>query len=171
MHSLAHRLVAAEREGQVGDPAGHVHVRQVLADFPRRLDEIDAVIIVLVDPGRDGKNVRIEDDVFRREAHLFGQDAVGARANLDLALAGIRLALLVESHDDDRGTVAHHGSRVLDKGLLTLFKGNRIHDRLALHAFQTRLDHLEFRGIDHDRHARDIGFGGDEMQELGHRLH
>jgi hypothetical protein len=33
-----------------------------------RLDEVDAVIVVLFDAGRDGEDVRIEDDVFGREA-------------------------------------------------------------------------------------------------------
>ena len=27
----------------------------------------------------------------------------------------------------------------------------------------------EFRGIDHHRHARDVGLGGDEVEELDHR--
>ena len=70
MHRLAHRLVAAERERQVGDAAGDMRVRQVLADPARRLDEIDAVIVVLFEAGRDRKDVRIEDDVFRREVEL-----------------------------------------------------------------------------------------------------
>jgi hypothetical protein len=32
------------------------------------------------------------------------------------------------------------------------------------------LDHLELRGIDHHRHARDVGLGGDEVEEVDHRL-
>ena len=33
------------------------------ADFARRLDEIDAVIVVLLDARRDSENIGIEDDV------------------------------------------------------------------------------------------------------------
>ena len=43
----------------------------------RRLDEVDAVIVVLLDAGRDREDVRIEDDVLGREADLLGQDLVG----------------------------------------------------------------------------------------------
>ncbi len=78
MHRLAHRLVAAERERQVRDATGHMRVRQLLADEARRFDEGDAVIVVLLDAGRDGEDVRIEDDVFRREADLVDEDIVGA---------------------------------------------------------------------------------------------
>ena len=67
MHRLAHRLVAAERERQIGDAAGNMRMRQVLPDPARRLDEVDAVIVVLFEAGRDREDIRIEDDVFRRE--------------------------------------------------------------------------------------------------------
>ena len=67
VHGLAHRLVAAERERQIGDAAGDMRVRQVFADPARRLDEVDAVIVVLLKPGGDRKDIGIEDDVFRRE--------------------------------------------------------------------------------------------------------
>src|SRR5450432_1508321 len=59
MHGLAHRLVAAERERQVGDAAGDMGVRQVLPDPARRLDEVDAVIVVFLQPGRNGEDVGI----------------------------------------------------------------------------------------------------------------
>ena len=41
--------------------------------------------------------------------------------------------------------------------------------RLALHALQPRLDHRPLGGVDHDRHARDVGLRGDEVQEAHHR--
>ncbi len=61
---------------------------------PRRLDEIDAVIVVLLDAGGDGEDVRIEDDVLRREAGLLGQQLVGAGADFDLARLGVGLPCL-----------------------------------------------------------------------------
>jgi hypothetical protein len=48
--------------------------------------------------GGDGEDVGIEDDVLREEAHLLGQEAVRALADLELALGRRRLALLVELH-------------------------------------------------------------------------
>ena len=125
---------------------------------------------MLVDACRHRENIRIEDDVFRREPHLFRQYAISARANRDLALARVGLALLVEGHDDHRRAVAHHRARMIDERRLAFLQRDRIDDRLSLHAFQPCLDHLEFRGIDHHRHARDIGLGRDEVQEFLHCL-
>ena len=90
VHRLAHRLVAAEGEGEVGDAAGDVDVRQGLDDAAGRLDEVDAVVVVLLDAGGDGEDVGVEDDVLGREADLLGQEPVGAGADLDLARAGCR---------------------------------------------------------------------------------
>jgi len=53
-------------------------MRQARDDLAGRLNEIDAVIIVLLDAGRDCKDIRIEDDVFRWKTDLFGQNLVGA---------------------------------------------------------------------------------------------
>ena len=79
---------------------------RVCADLPRRLDEGDAVAVVLLDAGRDGEDVRVEDDVLGRKAGLFGQKLVGARADRDLALERVGLALLVERHHHDRRAIA-----------------------------------------------------------------
>ncbi len=74
MHLLAHRLVAAEGEGEVRHPARDMHQRHFLPDRPRRFDEVDAVIVVFLDARRDRKDIRIEDDVFRRKARLVRQN-------------------------------------------------------------------------------------------------
>ena len=63
---------------------------QVGFDPARRFDKVDRIIVVLLDAGRDGQDVRIENDVLRREADLLRQQAVGARANLGLAFAAYR---------------------------------------------------------------------------------
>jgi hypothetical protein len=44
-------------------------------DAARRLDEVHRVVVVLLDAGGDGEDVGVEDDVFRREADLFGEQA------------------------------------------------------------------------------------------------
>jgi len=54
------------------------------------------------------------------------------------------------------------------KGLLALLHADRIDDRLARHAFEARLDHRPFRTVDHYRHARDVGLGGEQFKEGGH---
>ena len=70
MHGLAYTIVAAEGERQVGNATRDMHAGQVLADPARCLDEVDAVIVVLLHAGGDGEDIGIEDDVFRRKADL-----------------------------------------------------------------------------------------------------
>ena len=145
MHRLAHPLVAAEGEGEIGDAARDMHVRQLGLDAARGLDIGEAVIAMLLDAGGDGEDVGIEDDVFRREADLLGQKRVGALADLEFALRGLGLALLVEGHHHHGGAVAADLLGVLEEGPLAFLHADRIHHRLALHAFQPGLDHRPFR--------------------------
>ena len=70
---------------------------------------------MLVDPGRDGEDVRVEDHVLGREAGLLDEQPVRALADRDLALDGVGLALLVERHHDDAGAVAAHRARLLEE--------------------------------------------------------
>ena len=90
VNRLAHHVVAAEREREVADAAADLHARAGRLDDPRRLDEVDRVVVVLLEAGRDRQDVRIEDDVGRIEAGLFRQQLVGALADLDLALRRCR---------------------------------------------------------------------------------
>ena len=100
---------------------------------------------------------------------IVDQELVGARADLDLALLGVGLALLVERHDHDRGAVARHLAGVVEERLLAFLHADRIDDRLADDAFQPGLDHAPLGAVDHDRHAGDVGLGGDQLEEGGHR--
>jgi hypothetical protein len=147
-----------------------MRVRQFLADDLRRFDEGNAVARVFLDAGRDRENVRIEDDVFRRKTDFIDENFVSARADLNLALDRVGLALLVERHHDDRRAIAAHEPRVMPEGVLAFLHRNRIDDTLALHAFQARLDHRPLRGVDHDRHFGDIGLRRDQVQKRHHRL-
>ncbi len=170
VHRLAHRLVAAEGEGEVGDAAGDLGGRAALLDLARGLDEVDAVIVVFLDAGGDREDIGVEDDVLGREADLVHQDVVGAGADLDLALLGVGLALLVERHDDDRGAVAAHLAGLGDEGFDAFLHGDRVHDRLAGDALQAGLDHAPLGAVDHDRHLGDIGLRSDQLQVGVHRL-
>ncbi len=117
-------------------------MREVRDDLARRLDEVDAVIVVFLDAGGDGEDVRVEDDVFGRKARLFGQQLVGAGADFHLARLRIRLPLFVEGHHDDGSAIGAHQLGMMQECLLALFKRYRIDQRLALHAFQARFDDL-----------------------------
>ena len=105
VHGLADLVVAAEAERDIGDAAAHLRMRQVGLDPARRVDEVNRVVVVLLHARGNGENVRIEDDVFRREADLVDQDPVSALADADLLLVGRGLALLVEGHHHYRGAV------------------------------------------------------------------
>jgi hypothetical protein len=65
--SPAHRLVAAEEKLRFETPPEIWHAGSAL-DLARRLDEVDAVVVMLLDAGRDREDVGIEDDVFGRKA-------------------------------------------------------------------------------------------------------
>ncbi len=170
MHRLTHRLVAAEGEGQIRDTAGNMHERHGFADGLGGLDEIDAVIIVLFDTGRNGKHIRVEDNVFGQNPGLLRQELVGARADLNLALVSIGLPHFVKSHDDDGSAVIAHQTRLLEKLLLAFLQRDGVDDRLALNAFQASLDDLPFGAVDHHRHAGNIRLGGNQIEKLDHGL-
>ena len=106
--------------------------------MPRRLDEVHRVVVVLLEPGGDREDVRVEDDVGRIEAGLLGQQPVGALADRDLALDRVGLALLVEGHHDHAGAVAADGPRLVQEVGFAFLQADRVDDRLALHALQAR---------------------------------
>ena len=122
-----------------------MHIGELGLDPPRRLDIGAGIVVVLLDAGCDREDVGIKDDVFRREAGLFGQEAVGALADREFALDRVGLPLLVEGHDDDGGAVAADFAGVVEKGPLAFLQADRVDHRLALHAFQPGLDHRPFR--------------------------
>ena len=146
-----------------------MHMRTATADFLHRLDEVDGIIVMLFEAGGDREDIGVEDDVLGRKADA-GEQLVGPLANLDLARLGVGLPDLVERHDDDRSAIGHAFARMREEGFLALLHADRIDDRLAGNAFQARLDHGPFRAVDHHRNARDVGLGGDELQERRHRI-
>ena len=55
------------------------------------------------------------------------------------------------------------------KTLFAFLQRDRVDDALALQALEAGLDHAPLRRVDHDRHARDVGLGRDQVQEARHR--
>ena len=169
MHGFADPLVSPEREGEVREAAGNLDPWEGVLDLAARLDKGDAVAVVFLDPGSNGEDIGIENDILRGKADFPGQYPVGAGADVDFTFDGIRLPLLVERHDDDGGTIAKHFSGLLAEGLFAFFKADRVYDGFALYASEAGLDHGPFRGIDHDRHAADVRLRCDKLEELRHR--
>ena len=119
--------------------------------------------------GRDRQNIRIENDVVRRDAGAFRQEPISAGADIDSPLKIIGLPGFIERHHDDRGAVPFHQSRLPQKFFLAVLQADRIHDRFSLDAFQSRFDHAPLRAVNHHRHPRDLWLTPDEMEELRHR--
>ena len=111
-------------------------MRQLAFDVFAGADKVLCVVVMLFDTGGDGKDIGVEDNIFRREADLFGEDFVGATANLNFTFAGVGLTNLVESHHHHRGAVAANQFRMVDKGFDALFHRNRVNDAFALNTFQ-----------------------------------
>src|SRR5690606_5531111 len=97
---LPHNVIAAEGKADVRYTARDPCMRQIARDPTRRFDEIHRIMVVFIDTGCDSKYVRVEDDVFRREADLVHQDAVCAFTNFLASLEIVRLPLLIKSHDE-----------------------------------------------------------------------
>ena len=124
---------------------------------------------MLINPGRDRKDVRVEDNVFRREAYLFGKNFVRPSANLNFTRSSVGLPLLVKGHHHHCSTVASQQLRVVDKGLNPLFHRDGVNDAFTLNALQPFFDDVPFRGVDHNRHAGDIRLTGDKVEKTHHR--
>ncbi len=99
------------------------------------------------------------------KADLVDQQVVRALADPHLVLDRRGLPLLVEGHDDDRGAVAPDQPGVVQELGFAFLEADRIDDRLALHAFQAGFDDRPLRAVDHERHAADVGLGGQQVEE------
>ena len=123
---------------------------------------------MLFNPRGDRQDIRVEDNVLWRKRDFFRQDLIGPGANLDLPVDGIGLPHFIKRHH-------HHGRAVpLDQAglffefLLAFLQADGIDHALALNALQAGLDHRPLRTVDHERDAANIGFRGNEVQELHH---
>ncbi|MND65278.1 hypothetical protein D3C80_566420 [compost metagenome] len=144
-------------------------MRQVSFDVGTGFDKVDGVVVMLFNTGSNGENIRVENNVFRREADALGQNFIGTAANLEFALARIGLAHFVKRHHHHRGTVTTHQLGMVNKGLFALFHRDGVNDAFALNALQAFFDHRPFGGVDHDRHPGDIRLTGDQVEKTHHR--
>ena len=71
--------------------------------------------------------------------HFVYQNAVAALADLDTALIGVGLAILVKGHYDYSRPVALDFARLSHKVFFAFFKADRIYHGLALHHLEPGL--------------------------------
>src|SRR5437867_2037742 len=168
MHRVAHHFVSTKRKRDVTDAAIDFRQRKSGFNAACRFDEADSVIVVFLDAGRNSEDIRIKNDVLRREAHFFGQDAVRPSADFHFAVGGIGLTLFVKGHHDDRSSVAPDLSGVIFKDVFPFFQADGIDDTFALNTFQSGLDHGPTRAVDHNGNARDVRLDRNQIQESRH---
>lgn len=123
---------------------------------------------MLFDSGGDGEDIGVENDVLGREADFTDEDVVGAFADAALVIVGGGLALFIEGHDDDGGSVVQDVGGIFTEGVFSFFEGDGVDDALALEVLEAFGDDFPFRGIDHDGDGLDVGLGLDEVEEAGH---
>ena len=144
-------------------------MRQLAFDVFAGADKVLCIVIVFFDTGRHREDIRVKDNIFRREADLFGEDFVGATANLNFTFAGVGLTNLVESHHHHRGAVAANQFRMVDKGFDALFHRDGVNDAFSLNAFQALFNDFPLGGVNHDRHAGNVRLAGNQVKETHHR--
>src|SRR5215469_15319475 len=121
-----------------------MHERKFGANAWGRFDIGAGIIVMLVDSRRHSEDIGIKDDVFGREADPVDENVVGTPADGKFSFRSVRLALLVEGHDDDGGAVTQDLPRLRDEQLLAFLQADRIDDRLSLYDFQSRFDDAPF---------------------------
>ncbi|MNZ71580.1 hypothetical protein D3C78_899450 [compost metagenome] len=119
-------------------------MRQLTFDVFTGANKILRIVVVLFDTGRDGENIRVENNVFWRKADLFGQNRVGAAANLNFTLAGIRLTDFVKGHHHNCRAITAHQFGVVDKRLNAFFHRDGVNDAFTLNALQPFFDDVPF---------------------------
>ena len=97
------------------------------------------------------------------KACLVHQQAVAALRNRNATLDAVRLPLLVERHHDHGRTQTPDLARLVQEFFIAVLEADRIGHALALQALQSRCQHFPAGRVDHDRHAGDVRFGGQQV--------
>ena len=135
MHGLPDLVVPPECERQVGNPSGSLGSVQVLMYPPDCLYEIDSISGMFFYPGAYRQHIGIEDYFLGRYPGSSKQP-VCPGAYLDFSLECGGLSLLVESHDDHRGTEAAYCESLVDECLFAFFQAYGIDDAFSLGILQ-----------------------------------
>src|SRR5258708_14022786 len=128
MHRLAHGVVAAERKRDIAHSSAYLTMRQMCFNPSGRVNKRFRVRIVLLDTGGDRKYVRIEKDIFRREANLIHQNPIRPRADLSFAFERVVLYFFVERHHDNDSTIAALQLRLWSTLFFAFLRTDRIHN-------------------------------------------
>src|SRR5262245_33531510 len=132
MNGLTHPVVPAKRKRNVADAATDICQRKMLFNPSSRFEEVHCIVVMFLDTGCHGEDVRIENNILSRKADAFSEEAIGPLTNLNLAFIGIRLASFIERHHHHSCSIAMHKFGLLEKLGFTFFEADAVDHRLAL---------------------------------------
>src|SRR5258707_7873630 len=143
-----------QAEGDVGNGEDGARVWKGALDEADAFHGFDrAADIVFVARGA-GKDERIENDVFGREAVFFGEQLVAALGDSQLALAGkslgLELVFINAAAHDGGAEIVSDGNNFLEF-FLAIFEVDGVDDGFALAIGEGLLDGAGIGGIDHHR--------------------
>ncbi len=98
VHGLTEIVVATEREREVAYAAAHLCAGEIVVNPFRGTDEVEGITVMFLHARGDGQDVRVKNDVLRRERQFLGKQTVGTGAYFYFAVEGGGLPLFVESH-------------------------------------------------------------------------
>ena len=99
-----------------------------------------------------GKNVRVKNNVFRRETDFFSQELICSCTDFYLTVISVGLPHLIKGHDNHGCAVASYDSCMIKKLLHTFFHGNGVYDTLSLNTLKSRLNDFPFGRVNHNRY-------------------
>ena len=85
MHGFPDDSIPAKGEGNITDSSAYPGTRQSGFNDSGRLNEVDGIVIMLLYTGGDGKNIGIENNVFRWEIQFFCQNFIGPGTNVNFS--------------------------------------------------------------------------------------
>ena len=121
MHGLTQVVVATECKRQIAHTSAYACSRKILLDPLRSTDKIERITIMLTHARSNGQHIGIKYYIAWGEAHLLGQNTKSPLANLNAALKGCCLTLLIEGHNDHSSTQCPHATGTRNEYLLALF--------------------------------------------------
>ena len=77
---------------------------------------------MFLDPGGNGKDIGVKDNVLRRETNFLREDVIRASANGDFAFKRVCLTFLIERHYDNRRAIQFHDACLPDELVLAFLK-------------------------------------------------
>ncbi len=141
----------ADAEAHVGDAEARLDARELLLDRADALDRLDRRRLPLVVAGREREGEGVEDQQLGVHPVLFADELRDALGDLELALARLGHANLVDGQRDQRGAVLHGDRHDFVELVAAGLEVDAVDDRAAGDLVERLLDHVGLRGVDLDR--------------------